>query len=161
MAHLNIIKEGDETLRRVSRPVDTVTPRIKTLIDDMRETLAEADGVGLAAPQVGVQRRIALVVDTSDNDRVYELINPEIIEREGEQEELEGCLSVPGKWAITHRPMRVTVRATDRDGNEFTVTGEGLTARAFCHEIDHLSGKLFTDEAVHILTPDEVREIMG
>ena len=159
MALLNIIKEGDETLRRVSRPVDTVTPRIKTLIDDMRETLAEADGVGLAAPQVGVLRRIALVVDTSDNDRVYELINPEIIEREGEQEELEGCLSIPGKWGYTHRPMKVTVRALDRNGNEFTVTGEGLCARAFCHEIDHLDGTLFTDNAVRMLSPEEIEEI--
>ena len=161
MALLNIIKEGDETLRRISRPVENITPRIITLLDDMRETLADADGVGLAAPQVGVLRQVVLVVDTSDNDRIYELINPEIIDREGEQEDIEGCLSIPGTWAITHRPLRVVVRATDRDGNEFTVTGEGLTARAFCHEIDHLSGKLFTDNALHILTPEEVQKIMG
>lgn len=160
MALLNIIKDGDDTLRKNSRDVEKITPRILTLLDDMRETLADADGVGLAAPQVGVLRKIALVVDTSDNDKIYELINPEIIEMSGEQEEIEGCLSVPGKWAITHRPMKVTVRAMNRNGEKFTVSGEGLTARAFCHEIDHLYGKLFIDEAVHVLTPEEVDEIM-
>ena len=161
MALLNIIKKGDETLRKVCRPVTAITPRIITLLDDMKETLLDAEGVGLAAPQVGILRRIALVIDTNDGDRIYELINPEIIEREGEQEEMEGCLSVPGEWGITHRPMKVTVKAMDRDGNEFTVTGEGLTARCFCHEIDHLDGKLFTDEAVHMLTKEEIAEIMG
>lgn len=161
MALLNIIKKGDETLRKVCRPVTAITPRIITLLDDMKETLIDAEGVGLAAPQVGILRRIALVIDTNAGDRIYELINPEIIEREGEQEEMEGCLSVPGEWGITHRPMKVTVKAMDRDGNEFTVTGEGLTARCFCHEIDHLDGKLFTDEAVHMLTKEEIDEIMG
>lgn len=161
MALLNIIKKEDETLRKVCRPVTAITPRIITLLDDMKETLLDAEGVGLAAPQVGILRRIALVIDTNDGDRIYELINPEIIEREGEQEEMEGCLSVPGEWGITHRPMKVTVKAMDRDGNEFTVTGEGLTARCFCHEIDHLDGKLFTDEAVHMLTKEEIDEIMG
>lgn len=161
MALLNIIKKGDETLRKVCRPVTAITPRIITLLDDMKETLLDAEGVGLAAPQVGILRRIALVIDTNDGDRIYELINPEIIEREGEQEEMEGCLSVPGEWGITRRPMKVTVKAMDRDGNEFTVTGEGLTARCFCHEIDHLDGKLFTDEAVHMLTKEEIDEIMG
>jgi peptide deformylase len=157
MAILNIVKEGDETLRKVCRPVVEITPRILQLLDDMRETLLEAQGVGLAAPQVGILRRIALV-DTGDE--IVELINPEIIEREGEQQEMEGCLSVPGEWAITDRPMKVTVRALDRNGNEFTVSGEGLTARCFCHEIDHLDGKLFIDEAIHVLTPEEVDELM-
>ena len=108
MALLNIIKKGDDTLRKVCRPVDKITPRILTLLDDMRDTLIDSEGVGLAAPQVGILRRIALVIDTNDNDKMYELINPEIIEREGEQEEMEGCLSVPGEWAVTHRPMKVT-----------------------------------------------------
>ena len=161
MALLNIIKKGDETLRKVCRPVTAITPRIITLLDDMKETLLVAEGVGLAAPLVGILRRIALVIDTNDGDRIYELINPEIIEREGEQEEMEGCLSVPGEWGITRRPMKFTVKAMDRHGNEFTVTGEGLTARCFCHEIDHLDGKLFTDEAVHMLTKEEIDEIMG
>ncbi len=161
MALLNIIKKGDDTLRKVCRPVEKITPRILTLLDDMRDTLIDSDGVGLAAPQVGILRRIALVIDTNDNDKIYELINPEIIEREGEQEEMEGCLSVPGEWAITHRPMKVTVKALDRNGNSFTVSGEGLTARCFCHELDHLDGKLFIDEAVHILTKEEIAEVMG
>ena len=155
MAILNIIKEGDPTLRKECRVVSEITPRIITLLDDMRETLTDADGAGLAAPQVGVLRRIALV---DDGNRIHELINPEIIESDGIQNELEGCLSVPGVWAVTERPMKVTVKAIGRDGKEFTVTGEGLAARAFCHEIDHLDGKLFTDNAVHILTPEEVKE---
>lgn len=155
MAILNIIKEGDPTLRKECRVVSEITPRIITLLDDMRETLIDADGAGLAAPQVGVLRRIALV---DDGSRIHELINPEIIESDGIQNELEGCLSVPGVWAVTERPMKVTVKAIGRDGKEFTVTGEGLAARAFCHEIDHLDGKLFTDNAVHILTPEEVKE---
>ena len=161
MALLNIIKKDDDTLRKVCRPVEKISPRILTLLDDMKDTLIDSEGVGLAAPQVGILRRIALVIDTNNNDKLYELINPEIIAAEGEQEELEGCLSVPGEWGITHRPMKVTVKALDRHGNEFTVSGEGLTARCFCHEIDHLDGKLFIDEAVHMLTREEIEEVMG
>ncbi len=158
MAILNIVKEGDETLRKVCRPVVEITPRILRLLDDMRDTLLEAQGIGLAAPQVGILRRIALV-DTGDE--IVELINPEIIKREGEQQEMEGCLSVPDVWGITKRPMKVTVRATNRFGEEFTVSGEDLIARCFCHEIDHLDGHLFTDEAIRILTPEEVKELCG
>ena len=158
MAILNIVKEGDPVLRKECRPVGEITPRIIRLLDDMKETLIDADGAGLAALQVGVMRRIAIV----EKDGEYiELINPEIVAGEGEQEEIEGCLSVPGIWGITHRPMKVTVRATGRDGKEFTVSGEGLAARAFCHEIDHLSGKLFIDEAVRILSDEEVKELVG
>ncbi|MBE6617169.1 MAG: peptide deformylase [Ruminococcaceae bacterium] len=158
MAILNIVKEGDPTLRKVCRPVTEITPRIIQLLDDMQETLIDSNGAGLAAPQVGILRRIA-VVDMEDG--IVELINPEIIETEGEQEELEGCLSVPDVWGITHRPAKVTVRAMNRNGEIFTVTGEDLDARCFCHEIDHLDGHLFTDKAVRILTPDEVAEIRG
>lgn len=157
MAILNIVKEGDDTLRKTCRPVTEITPRIIRLLDDMKETLIDANGAGLAAPQVGILRRIA-VCDTEDG--MVELINPEIIETEGHQEELEGCLSVPGVWGITSRPAKVTVRALDRFGKEFTVTGTELDARCFCHEIDHLDGKLFTDEAVRILSPEEVKELM-
>lgn len=156
MAILNIVKEGDETLRKKCRPVTEITPRIITLLDDMRETLAAANGVGLAAPQVGILRRICLV---DDGEEVLELINPEIIETEGEQQEMEGCLSVPDVWGITDRPMRVKVRALNRHGEEFIAEGEELAARCFCHEIDHLDGVLFTDKAVHILTPEEVAEM--
>ena len=145
MAKLKILTEGDMALRLKSRPVTSVTPRILTLLDDLTETMRLADGCGLAAPQVGVLRRV-VVVETEPG-HVYELINPEIIEREGEQHEIEGCLSIPGKQGYTHRPMKVKVRALDRDGNEQIYEGEGLTARAFCHEIDHLDGILYIDHA--------------
>ena len=153
MAILTIIKDGDPTLRKHSRPVTEITPRIIRLIDDMRDTLKKSGGVGLAAVQVGVLRRVVLVEDAEG--KVLELINPEIIACEGEQHELEGCLSVPDKWGITDRPEKVTVRALDREGKEFTVSGEGLTARCFCHELDHLEGILFSDHA-RMLTEEEL-----
>ncbi len=159
MAILNIVKEGDDVLRKTCRPVEAITPRILTLLDDMLETLHDANGVGLAAPQVGILRRIA-IVEVVDGE-VYELINPEIIEREGKQNELEGCLSVPKQWGVTDRPMKVTVRAMNRKGETYTVSGTGLLARAFCHEIDHLDGVLFKDNAVHMLTPEEIEEQIG
>lgn len=158
MAILNIVKEGDPTLRKVCRPVTEITPRILQLLDDMAETLVEANGAGLAAPQVGILRRICLV-DTGEE--IVELINPEIIETDGEQEEVEGCLSVPDVWGITHRPYWVKVKALNRYGEEFTVEGEELNARCFCHELDHLDGHLFIDNVVRILTPEEVEEIKG
>ena len=148
MAKLKILKMGDDTLRRVSRPVDAVTPRILTLLDDMVETMRAADGVGLAAPQVGVLRRIC-VIETPD-EGLFELINPKIIAYSGEQETEEGCLSVPGRWGITRRPMHVTVRAMNRAGEVVTYTGSGLLAKAFCHEIDHLDGKLYVDCAIRM-----------
>ena len=146
MAKLKILKVGDPVLRKVCRPVDTVTPRILTLLDDMIETMRAADGVGLAAPQVGVLRRV-VVIETPD-DGLIELINPKIIAFSGEQESEEGCLSIPGRWGTTRRPMHVTVRATNRQGETFDVTGSGLLAKAFCHEIDHLDGKLYIDCAI-------------
>lgn len=157
MAILNIVKLGDDVLRKRCRPVPEITPRIITLLDDMIETLHDADGCGLAAPQVGVLRRICIV--ETEPGEIWEMINPEIVATEGEQNELEGCLSVPGRWGITKRPETVTVRATDRNGNEYTVTGTGLKARAFCHEIDHLDGKIFVDNAVRMLTKKEVEEM--
>lgn len=146
MAIRNIVKYGDETLRKVCRPVEEITPRILTLLDDMAETMRAANGCGLAAPQVGVLRRIA-VVETEPGELI-ELINPKIIAFAGEQREQEGCLSIPEKWGITVRPAHVTVRATNRRGEEFEVTGSGLLARALCHEIDHLDGKLFVDKVI-------------
>ena len=157
MAILNIIKEGDPTLRKKSRPVEEITPRITRLIDDMHDTLKKSGGVGLAAVQVGVLRRIVLV--ENEDGEVIELINPEIIDTKGTQEGLEGCLSVPDQWGITERPAKVKVRALDRTGKEFTVTGEGLTARCFCHEIDHLEGILFIDKASHMLTDEELENL--
>ncbi|MBQ8432995.1 MAG: peptide deformylase [Clostridia bacterium] len=143
MAKLKIVKMGDDTLRKVCRPVDKITPRILTLLDDMVETMRDANGCGLAAPQVGILRRIA-VIEVEEGE-VIELINPKIIAFAGEQQEQEGCLSIPGRWGITKRPAHVTVRATNRHGEEFEVTGSELLARALCHELDHLDGKLFVD----------------
>ena len=147
MAQRKIVKieDGSDILRSVCRPVEKITPRISQLLDDMTETMREANGCGLAAPQVGILRRIC-VVETEPGE-VIELINPEIIERTGEQREMEGCLSLPGRGGITTRPMTVTVRAMNRNGEIFTITGSGLKARAFCHEIDHLDGVLFIDNA--------------
>ena len=143
MAKLKIVKMGDDTLRKVCRPVDKITPRILTRLDDMVETMRDANGCGLAAPQVGILRRIA-VIEVEEGE-VIELINPKIIAFAGEQQEQEGCLSIPGRWGITKRPAHVTVRATNRHGEEFEVTGSELLARALCHELDHLDGKLFVD----------------
>ncbi|MBQ8416234.1 MAG: peptide deformylase [Clostridia bacterium] len=143
MAKLKIVKHGDEILRKVCRPVEQITPRIVTLLDDMIETMRDADGCGLAAPQVGILRRIAVV--EVEEGQVIELINPKIIAYAGEQREQEGCLSIPGRWGITKRPMHVTVRALNRHGKVFEVSGSELLARALCHEIDHLDGKLFLD----------------
>ena len=143
MALLRIRKKGDPTLRAHCRPVDNIDRRILTLLDDMADTMRNADGVGLAAPQVGVRRRI-VVIETEESG-LLELINPEIIYREGEQLEREGCLSIPDEWGITRRPAKVKVQAQDRHGVMQTYEGEDLLARAFCHEIDHLDGKLYTD----------------
>ena len=148
MAKLKIVKIGDDTLRCVCRPVDKITPRILRLLDDMIETMRAADGVGLAAPQVGVLRRI-VVIETPD-EGLIELINPKIIAYSGEQESEEGCLSIPGRWGVTRRPMHVTVRALNRRGESFDMTGSGLLAKAFCHELDHLDGKLYIDCAIRM-----------
>lgn len=148
MAKLKIVKVGDDVLRKVCRPVDKITPRILTLLDDMAETMRSADGVGLAAPQVGVLRRIVVVEVEEGN--LIELINPKIIAFSGSQEDTEGCLSVPGKFGTVTRPMHVTVRALNRKGETFDITGSGLLARAFCHELDHLDGKLYIDIAKDI-----------
>ena len=151
MAKLKIVKIGDDTLRKVCRPVEKITPRTITLLDDMIETMRDADGCGLAAPQVGILRRIAVV--EVEEGHVIELINPKIIAYAGEQNDQEGCLSIPGRWGITKRPMHVTVRAINRHGEEFEVSGSELLARALCHEIDHLDGKLFIDCMIEELKP--------
>ncbi len=153
MAKLRIVKFGDPMLRKVCRPVEEITPRISTLIDDMIETMRAADGCGLAAPQVGVLRRIAVI--EVEEGKVYELINPKIIAFSGEQQDQEGCLSNPGEYGITKRPMHVTVRAMNRKGETYELTGSGLMARAICHECDHLDGKLFIDVQIRKLNPGE------
>lgn len=154
MALRTIITEGDPVLNKVCRPVEKFDERLHILLDDMKETLAVSNGVGLAAPQVGILRRVVLVMDADDN--VIELVNPVIIGREGEQDGLEGCLSVPGKYGFVTRPMKVTVRAQDRNGEFFEVSGEELTARCFCHELDHLDGHLFVEHTDALYTPEEL-----
>ncbi len=147
-----IVKLGDETLRKISKPMQKFDLRLWLLLRDMADTMYNADGVGLAAPQVGILRRV-VVIDVGDG--LLELVNPEIIETEGEQGGAEGCLSVPGRRGFVVRPNKVTVRARDRKGKEFTVTGEGLKARALCHEIDHLDGVMYVDKMDHEIFEDE------
>ncbi len=160
MALRTIVLEGDSVLHKHCRPITNFDDRLHQLIDDMRETLIDSDGVGLAAPQVGVLRRVVLVLETNvpegEEPYIIELINPEIIESSGEQNGPEGCLSVPGRFGLVERPMDVTVKAQDRDGNHFEVKGHELTARAFCHELDHLEGKMFTQCASRMLTDEEL-----
>ena len=155
MAYRNIILEGDPILRKTSRPVERFDGRLHDLLDDMKETLVRANGVGLAAPQVGILRRV-VVVDIGDGP--IELVNPRVIEAEGEQEGQEGCLSCPGEWGIVRRPAKISVEAQDRHGNAFTVAGEELLAVALSHEIDHLDGRLYKDIALRMLDPDEMEE---
>lgn len=144
MALREILKFGDEALRKKCRPVTGFDERLGTLLDDLTETLLASEGVGLAAPQVGILRRVA-VVNVRDDRGTIELVNPEIIEEEGTQTGNEGCLSAPNEFSPVERPFKVTVKAFDRHGNEFTVTGKELMARALCHELDHLDGILFID----------------
>lgn len=138
-----IIKDGDEVLRKKCRPVEKFDEKLHSLLDDMYETMQDANGVGLAGPQVGILRRVA-VIDIGEGR--IELVNPEIIKESGEQTGDEGCLSFPGKWGEVTRPMKVTVKAQDRFGKEFKIKGNELLARAFCHEIDHLDGVVFLDK---------------
>ena len=145
MAIRNIVKYGDEILHKVCRSVLSFDEKLAQTLDDMADTMYKAEGVGLAAPQIGILRRYC-IIDIGDG--LIELINPVIIEESGVQTESEGCLSLPGDYGITKRPMKVTVRAQDRHGNTFTISGEGLKARAFCHEIDHLNGILYVDKAI-------------
>ena len=161
MALRTIRTEGDEVLSKICKPVKEMTPRIRQLIDDMLETMYEASGVGLAAPQVGVLRRIAVIDASEEGNEPVVLINPEIIEKDGTQTGEEGCLSVPGKAGKVTRPQHVKVRSLDMDMNEVIYEGEDLKARAFCHEIDHLDGKLYTrlvEGGLHDVNYDEDEE---
>ena len=153
MAVRNIIKDGDETLLKKSRAVEQFDERLWTLLDDMLETMRAAEGVGLAAVQVGVLRRVC-IVDIGDG--LIELINPEIIAADGVQEDVEGCLSYPNQWAITRRPRAVKVKAQNRRGKKFIIKGEDLKARALCHEIDHLDGIVFKAHVIRELDESEL-----
>ena len=156
MAIRTIREKGDPCLTKVCRPVTEFNGRLHTLLDDLKDTLLDSGGVGLAAPQVGILRRVCVVMN--EDEEIIELVNPEIIRTEGEQTGLEGCLSVPGKYGEVTRPMVVAVRAQDRDGSWFQVEDEGLTARCFCHEIEHLDGHLFVEHTDHLLTEEELLE---
>ena len=145
MAIRNIVTKGDDVLRKICRTQMQFDDKLAMILDDMRETMYQAEGVGLAAPQVGILRRFC-IVDIGDEDGLIELINPVIMETSGSQTGAEGCLSIPGESAEVERPMYVKVRAQDRFGNNIVVEGEGLKARAFCHEIDHLDGILYIDK---------------
>ena len=151
MAIRNIVTEGDDILTKVCRPVEKFDERLAVLLDDMRETMVSADGVGLAAPQVGILRRV-VVIDIGEG--LIELVNPEIVREEGEQEMQEGCLSCPGVYGITKRPAKIKVSAQNRNGERFEFEAEELLAVACCHEIDHLNGILFREHVVRMV-PEE------
>ena len=153
MALRNILTDKEPALHKVCKPVVSFDRKLHTLLDDMRDTLIEANGVGLAAPQVGILRRVVLV---DLGDEILELVNPEIIETDGEQEGAEGCLSVPGKYGLVKRPYYAKVRAQDRFGDWYEAEGEELIARCFCHELDHLDGILYTEVMERYLTEEEL-----
>ena len=153
MAIRNIVQFGDDVLKKECRPVEKFDRKLHQLLDDMQDTLYEANGAGLAAPQVGILRQVC-IVDVGEGP--IELVNPEIIATEGEQSGPEGCLSLPNEWGMVTRPMKVTVRAQNRKGKWFEMSGEELLARAFCHEIDHLHGTVFTDVAGRMLSREEI-----
>ena len=159
MALRTILKKDtdEESLRKKSRPVTVFDARLHRMIDDMVDTLKDSGGVGLAAPQVGILRRI--VVIEKEDGTILELVNPQVIDTAGEQEGLEGCLSLPGIWGIVKRPMTVTVKAMDRNGNVFTDTASGLIGRCFVHECEHLDGILFVDRASKLLTEEELQQM--
>lgn len=153
-----ILTDEDPVLHKRCHPVTQFDDRLADLIDDMRATLSDAGGAGLAAPQIGILRRVVVLMD--ENDEMLELVNPELISQEGEQNGLEGCLSVPGLWGYVKRPMRAKVKAQDRRGNWFEAEGEGIVARCFCHELEHLDGHVFTEHVDRIYTSEEVERIM-
>ncbi|MGZ7443803.1 peptide deformylase [Paenibacillus sp. TH7-28] len=155
MAIRIIVKEPDEVLHKVAKEVTKITPNVQKILTDMADTMYDAEGVGLAAPQIGILKRM-IVVDVGDEQGLIELINPEIVSKEGEQFGPEGCLSIPGYRGDVRRAMTVTVKGLDRNGKEVTYTGSELLARAFQHEIDHLNGVLYTDvaEKVYEITPE-------
>lgn len=156
MAIRNIVKLGEPVLRKISRKVERFDDRLFTLLDDMKETMEKANGVGLAAVQVGVLKRV-VVIDVGDG--LIELINPEIIETSGEEEDTEGCLSLPGEYGLVKRPTYVKLRAQNRKGQWRLYEGTGLKARCFCHELDHLDGIVYKDKEIKSLTAEEVKAL--
>lgn len=159
MSLRKILTQGDPTLAKTCRPVEKFDQKLHWLLDDLKETLENAGGVGLAAPQIGILRRVVVVED--ENEELLELVNPVIVSQEGEQEGWEGCLSVPNQYGWVARPNLVTVRAQDRDGKFFEVSGEEMVARCFCHELEHLDGHLFVEHTDELYTPDEIDAMEG
>lgn len=157
MALRKILNDQEPALHKTCRPVEDFNSKLHILLDDMRETLIESGGVGLAAPQVGILRRVVLV---DNGEEILELVNPTLVETDGEQEGPEGCLSVEGRYGLVKRPYYARVRAQDRYGNWFEAEGEELTARCFCHELDHLDGILYTQVMERFLTDKEMKEMM-
>lgn len=157
MALRKILTQGDPALGKVCRPVEKFDRRLHILLDDLKETLAESGGVGLAAPQVGILRRAVIVMDAED--QMIELVNPVIVSEEGEQDGLEGCLSVPGMYGKVKRPNFVTVRAQNRNGDFFEISGEEMVARCFCHETEHLDGHLFVEHTDRLYTLEELEKM--
>ena len=158
MAIREILTDKDPALHKKCHPVTRFDAKLGLLLDDMKETLAHANGAGLAAPQIGILRRFVVVVDGSD--QMLELVNPEILAEEGEQDGLEGCLSVPGYYGFVKRPMKVRVKAQDRTGTWFEAEGEEIVARCFCHETEHLDGHVFTEHADKLYTTEELDQLM-
>lgn len=154
MSLRTILTQGDPALAKPCRPVEKFDQKLHELLDDMKETLVQANGVGLAAPQIGILRRVVIVMD--DQENMVELVNPQIIASDGKQTGLEGCLSVPGKYGMVTRPASATVRAQDRHGNFFEMSGEGIVARCFCHELEHLDGHLFVEHTDRLYTVEEL-----
>lgn len=153
-----ILQKEDPALHKVCHPVTNFDRKLSVLIDDLIDTLEDAQGLGLAAPQVGILRRVVIVMD--DNEEFLELVNPEIVSQEGEQEGFEGCLSLSGMYGIVKRPMKVKVKAQDRHGNPVEYEREGITARCFCHELEHLDGHMYYEKAGRLFTEAEVDEIL-
>ncbi|MCI9157608.1 MAG: peptide deformylase [Lawsonibacter sp.] len=160
MAIRTILTQGDPALTKRCHTVTRFDGKLADLLDDLKETLAEAGGVGLAAPQVGIIRRAVIVMPDPEKDEMIELINPEILAQEGEEDGLEGCLSIPGMWGYVKRPTWVKVRAQDRDGNWFETEGSGLAARCFCHELEHLEGHTYDEHVDRLYTAEEVDAMM-
>lgn len=159
MAIREILTDSDPVLHKKCHTVTQFDQKLATLIDDMKDTLVSANGAGLAAPQIGILRRIVIVVD--ETDEMLELVNPEIIAQSGEQDGLEGCLSVPGLWGYVKRPMYAKVRAQDRSGNWFEAEGTEIVARCFCHEIEHLEGHVFTEHTDRLYNNEELEELLA
>lgn len=153
-----ILQKEDPALHKVCHPVTNFDRKLAGLLDDLTATLKDAEGLGLAAPQIGILRRVCVVMD--DDETYLELVNPEIVSEEGEQEGFEGCLSLTGRYGIVKRPMKVKVKAQDRHGNPVEYEREGVTARCFCHEIEHLDGHLFVEHIDHFLSDEELRDYL-